>query len=593
LSGVFSSSANGAVQLEAQVDTSQPIYAHSPFIYNIVIANGDNPDDVDIEPLKNFNPAGPSTQNRTSIINGRASSYNILSYQLTAPDAGQVIIPTVAVKIKGQVYRTNPVTITVAQPGTTKQIDLEAQLSATRCYVGQPVIFTVTFYVWTDTVKAQAITNIDTQAPILNSELFFIEDSDVLPANAQKTLLPVNGQNASWYQSQVQHNGIDCVRAQFTKVLIPKQAGTFQLEASTLSADLAVSAKSSRGRGMFDDFFGPQYQYKRFAVTSNPLALEVLPLPAEDRPADFYGLVGNYTITASANPTQVSIGDPITLTISIGGGKYLKPVQWPKLEEIPTMADNFKIPSERADGQIKDDAKVFTQTIRANNDKITEIPAIPLTFFDADKDKYVTIASQPIPLKVSPTKVVTGADVETRQLVSVNKELEALKEGLSANFTSADALTNQQFTIATALLGPVFMILWAAPFAVLASSVIIKIVTTNSPAKKAARRKKMACTNAVKAIRAAGGLPDKTNIHLAAALKQYVADKFNRVAGSLTAEDCRILIIEKTKNAELAGQFKQAMEEIEAAAYSSLDYTFDPDKQRQMIQLLKNIEQYP
>ena len=272
-----------------------------------------------------------------------------------------------------------------------------------------------------------------------------------------------------------------------------------------------------------------------------------MPLPAEGRPADFYGLVGNYTITASANPTQVSIGDPITLTIGIGGGKYLKPVQWPKLEDIKAMSDNFKIPSERADAQIKDSMKVFTQTIRANNDKVTEIPAIPLTFFDSAKGGYVTITSKPIPLKVSPTKIVTGADVETQQLVSVNKELEALKEGLSANFTSADALTNQQFTLATALLGPAFMILWAAPFAVLASSAIIKIVTTNSPAKKAARRKKLAYTNAAKAIHAAGGLSGKTNIHLAAALKQYVADKFNRVAGSLTAEDCRVLIFEKTK----------------------------------------------
>jgi hypothetical protein len=578
-----------AVQVQAQVDTSQPIYARSPFIYNIVIANGSNPDDVDLKPIGSFNPVGPSVQNRTSIINGQRSSYIILSYQLTAPDAGETAVPAVAVKIKGQTYHTSPVTITVAEPGTTKQIDIETSLSTHRCYVGQPVIYTVTFYVWADIVQAQAITNIDIQAPILNEDLFYIEDSDLQPANAQQTILPVNGQKALWYQDQVQHSGVDCVRLQMIKVLIPKQAGTFQLKASTLSADLAVS-KSSKGRGGFGDFFGPQYEYNRFAASSKALDMEVLSLPQEGKPADFYGLVGNYTITTAATPTQVNVGDPITLTIHISGGKFLKPVQWPKLENIPVMSDNFKRPAEQADGQIKDGVKVFTQTIRANNDKVTEIPAIPLTFFDAAKGGYVTIASKPIPLTVSPTKIVTGADVETQQLVSVNKEIEALKEGLSANYTSTDALENQQFSMRTALAGPAFIVLWAVPFAALLSSATIKIATTSSPRKKAARRRKLAGGKAAKAILAAGQISAKTDIHLAAAMKQYIAEKFDRVAGSLTAEDCRILILEHTKDSDLAGQFKQMMEEIEASAYSPMDYTFDQDKQKQILQLLKLIE---
>jgi hypothetical protein len=589
LAGFFCSDANGAVQVQGQVDTSQPIYAHSPFVYKIVIANGSIPDDVDLVPLGNFNPVGPSTQNSTSIVNGQMSSYVILLYQLTAPDKGEVTIPGVAVKIKGQVYHTSPVVITVAEPGTTKQIDIETSLSTNRCYVGQPVIFTLTFYVWTDIVQSQAITNIDTQSPIFNEDNFYLEDSDLQTANAQQTVLPVNGQKAIWHQDQGQHGGVDCVRVKLTKVLIPKQAGKFQIQPSTVSADIAVS-KSSRGRGGFDDFFGPQYQYKRFAISSNTLNIEVLPLAQEGKPADFYGLVGNYAITASANPTQVNVGDPITLTINIGGGKFLKPVQWPKLEAIPAMSDNFKIPSEKADGQIKDGVKVFTQTIRANNDKVTEIPAIPLAFFDADKGRYVTIASKPIPLKVSPTKVVTGADVETQQLVSVNKEIEALKDGLSANYTAADALQNQQFSMKAALVGPAFIGLWAVPFVALLASITTKIATTNSPAKKAARKRKQAYSVAVKTIQTADQRSAEVNTPLAAALKQYIADKFDRVAGSLTAEDCRVLVLDHTNNTELAGQFKQTMEEIEASAYSSMKYVFNPDKQEQILHLLKMVE---
>ena len=39
-------------------------------------------------------------------------------------------------------------------------------------------------------------------------------------------------------------------------------------------------------------------------VESEPLELTVLPLPNEGKPAQFYGLVGRYTIEASATPTQ-------------------------------------------------------------------------------------------------------------------------------------------------------------------------------------------------------------------------------------------------------------------------------------------------
>ena len=83
-------------------------------------------------------------------------------------------------------------------------------------------------------------------------------------------------------------------------------------------------------------------------VNSQPLKLTVLPLPEQGKPEGFYGLVGRYTIEASATPTQVSVGDPITLIIKIGGSRYLKPVQWPELEKVAELARNFKIPSQKA-----------------------------------------------------------------------------------------------------------------------------------------------------------------------------------------------------------------------------------------------------
>ncbi|HLD34496.1 MAG TPA: BatD family protein, partial [Patescibacteria group bacterium] len=339
----------------------------------------------------------------------------------------------------------------------------------------------------------------------------------------------------------------------------------------------------------FGNFLGNQYEYKRFAVSSKPAALDISQLPNENRPAEFYGLVGNYIIEAAANPTKVNVGDPITLTIKIGGEKYLTPVQWPKLENIGAFIDNFKIPAERADGQIKDGFKVFTQTIRANNENVKQIPPVPLTYFDAKKGEYVTVKSEPIPLEVSATRVVTQADIEGAAPNSLNRKIEAVKEGLSASYSTADALVNQRFSITAALLSIWFIILWVMPFSVLVTSFVLKMLITSSPARKKIKRKKQAYGRTVKLISVIGK-SGNVDGELTAALKQYIADKFDRPAGSLTAEDCRILIYQKTGDNDISGEFKKIMEEIEEAAYSPANYQFSHEKKILITELLRKIE---
>ena len=124
------------------------------------------------------------------------------------------------------------------------------------------------------------------------------------------------------------------------------------------------------------------------------------PLPETDKPAQFYGLVGQYTISASATPTKVNVGDPITLTIRIGGNPYLKPVQWPALEQVPELAANFKIPAEKASPVLEGRSKVFTQTIRANSDKVTQVPAIPFGVLRSRTGAYAVAKTEPISWKL-------------------------------------------------------------------------------------------------------------------------------------------------------------------------------------------------
>ncbi|MHC5097542.1 MAG: hypothetical protein ACYSOL_05350, partial [Planctomycetota bacterium] len=380
-----------------------------------------------------------------------------------------------------------------------------------------------------------------------------------------------------------------CVRVRFIKVLIPKRDGLFELDDASVTADLAVGQKKQSRDRFFGGFFGTQYEYQRFGVQPEPLQLQVQELPQSGKPIDFYGLVGNYAISADATPKEVNVGDPITLTIYIGGSQYLKPVQWPQLETIPQMAESFKVPSERSDGEIINDAKVFTQTIRPSHDAVKQVPPIPLSFFDADAGRYRTVYTEPVPLQVSPTRIVTGGDVETRRFSASAKKIEAIKEGVSANYTSLDALVDQHFSPFAAVKSPAFILLYVVPLFGLIASGLIRYLITDSPQRQAAKNRKKAYSNAVKLFRQATDHP-KPSQQVLLALKQYIADKFEKSAGSLTAIECGNIILEVTNDTELSSLYQAIMEQTEASEYSAIAFELTKEKQDQILDLLAKIE---
>jgi hypothetical protein len=390
----------------------------------------------------------------------------------------------------------------------------------------------------------------------------------------------------------VQHKGKDFLLFSFNLVLIPKHSGQIDMGTSSVLAALAVGTSRSRDR-IFDNFsfFGPQKKYKLFAANSKPLKLTVLPLPEQDKPEDFYGLVGRYTIDASATPTKVNVGDPITLTIKIGGSRYLKPVQWPELEQVTDLARNFKIPSQKASPTMQDGMKVFTQTIRANNDKINQIPSIPLTFFDVDKGAYAVAKTNPIPLDVAPTKILTNADLEGMEPAFVNRKVEAIKKGISANYEGPDVLTNQIFSPLAAVVSPGYLVIWLVPFLVLVTSSIVKLFTHTSPEKLAQKCRRQAAGKAIKQLKKATGLsPEEQQELIVSTMKTYIGERFEKVAGSLTADDCYQIINSATADSQIAGKYRDTIAQCETSRYASAQASIDSPQVSEVISLIHTIE---
>ena len=564
----------GAAELRvyANVDTSKDIYAGEQFNLQIIIDGYDQPGQVDLTPLSAYNPrsagGGNTSQTSISIINGRTTTNAVrryvMNYTLTAGQAGTIRIPALAVTVDGKSYKTNPVELNVAQPGTTDQLELETTLSQQQCYEGQAVVLTVKFYVYANVGDYQF------DIPALTNDAFYVEDRDATK------------------QYKVNRRNKEAILLTFSKVLIPKQAGDYDLGASSVSADVAVGR--ARSRNSFDDFFQNNVQYKRFAVSAQPLKLSVLPLPQQDKPAWFYGLVGQYTISAAAAPTKASVGDPITLTIKIGGN-YLKPVQWPELEKIAGLSENFKMPSQKSSPTVENGFKIFTQTIRPANDKVTEIPSIPLAYFDADKGQYVIAKTDPIKLEVSPTKILTTADVEGRDFTPAGKEVEAVKKGISANYESPDCLQNVRFSLASAITSLGYLVGWATPLLLLVTSVWAKALVHTTPEQVARKRRRNAANRAVSRLK--GIPPAQLQNHcelIAEAMKQYIGERFDKVAGSLTADDCMQTIIDRTGDSASANRYKDIVSRCDAGRYAPMQQQLDSTTIDEVVRLIRVIE---
>jgi hypothetical protein len=133
--------------------------------------------------------------------------------------------------------------------------------------------------------------------------------------------------------------------------------------------------------------------------------------------------------------------------------------------------------------------------------------------------------------------------------------------------------------------------LWGGPLALLIFSAFAKMFTHTTPEKIAARRRKSAFRNAVKAAMATQkhSGSDASEL-LASAMKQYVADKFGRIAKSLTAADCSGLISASVSDMGIAHEYKRVIESCEAGTYSGADVKYEPALVAEVIAMMRKIE---
>lgn len=589
----------GDISVSATVE-SQDVYVGESFIMQVVVDGSDKAEAPDLSVLEGFavEALGGSNESRQSIsiINGRiernVSRRYVYSYRLTPLETGRLTIPSVLVNVGGEGFRTSPIVITARKPGETGDFKLRMRLSRASCFIGEPVVLTVTWYLRRD------VQDFRFTAPLLSSDAFVFENPEVKTDRSKRYYrIPFGAGEVIAEKGSGLLEGERYATLEFRKALIPKRAGAFVLPEIIVACSAVTGF--SRGSDFFDDFFSDDFfgrrrgRLKKYVVSSNPLTLDVRDLPLEGRPKDFSGLVGEYRISATARPTEVNVGDPITLNIVIEGPDYLGAVDLPPLAEQPDLTRDFKIPDERADGRIDGGRKIFTQSVRAKHDGVEQIPPIRLAYFNTANGLYEAAATDPIPLVVHETRVVTAVDAEGIEPAE-GAPVERRQAGIAYNYEGPAVIEPQDFGLGSTLSEPAWIAALITPpaayFILLTGAVALKRRRARPEARKARGAMKR-LRSRIDAIGRKGELRGRQLCEeVLEALREYIGDKLNRPGATITAGDLETILARRGLDASVIESLKEAMSACEAGAYAGGLSSVEGDLPRRVRKAAEELE---
>lgn len=501
------------------------------------------------------------TQNNSqsiTIINGQTTEVVrrgfYLDYRLRARAEGTWAIPSAAIIAAGKEFTTQKVPVKAVPPQPNEDFFLTAELSQDTCYLGEAVYVTTILYV------GKPVRDVAYSMPMLALDAL---DVETLPLNQEDFELVVNGERVAGEQGQAVRDGASFITLTFRHALIPRVSGTIELPKSTVSGQAATGRRVRSG-----SFFGGSApEYETVVVAAEPMTLTVKPLPEAGRPDNFTGLVGQYRVAATASPTTVNVGDPITLNVIISGPTFLDNVEFPPLQEQAALAGKFRVHEETAPGVVEGRQKRFTQTIRAEQSDITEIPPIRLSYFDSRTGRYETAASEAIPLTVRETTQVTAANAEGYNPVVETVEHVAVNEGIAHNYTDASALTHQRFGPNVWLRSTGSWLFLLLPPLIYATLAVVLFLRARGGLFLVDRRHTQALPNLESAL---NSLDAAADVHgpLLDLMRTYLGTRLDRQASALTFADAEAPLRSRGVGESTIAELKQLFEACEAHRYA-------------------------
>ncbi len=394
-------SAQNGVQVNARL-TSGIVKLGSPAALLLEVAGASNAQPSDppqVEGLHIGRPGPPSRQSYFSFVNGQRSSSSTItwSFPITADHKGEFKIPPLEVTADGKLCRSNEVWLRVVEDLQGEQLGkLEIHAPST-VIEGQP--FTVELVFGWDT--RLDVNRANLSLPWYGELGGVVELDPPVPEAGTRRIDGVMINNDGKYMAEALANLRQEPAGEFTQYRIRRRflasrAGKLEFATSHLEFGKVSDFLLQRESKLY---------YKRFP----DFAIDVIALPEQGRPLEFSGAVGVLHASARADRTDVDVGDSIKLNVEWTGEGNLEFFTPPELDRLDAF-EGFRVfgKTERKTAE----RRMLTYDLAPTSDKLKQIPPVPLSVFDPKQNAYVTITTQPVPIRVRPLKHATTLSEE-------------------------------------------------------------------------------------------------------------------------------------------------------------------------------------
>ena len=570
---------------EVSFSLNAPMLASVGEAFRIEFELNAKPDDNSFAPptFANFDVvAGPSVSQGSSIqiVNGemtKSTSYAI-TYVLIPQKVGTFAIAPATISVKKKSYTTQRTMIEVrdgAQAGAAQgtqnknesaesranrtigkeDLMLRLELSKRSVYKGEPVRAILKLYSRVNLAGSEG-----SKMPAFNG--FWSQQIDIEQGPFRESL----------------NNKVYEVYNIAEYLLYPQQGGTLTIEPAELTVVAQVMVKSNRG---FDPFFGGGHEVYnvRRTLKTPEVKVQVKEFPA-GAPASFSGAVGRYTMSHKLSSAEVAANSAVTLQLTISGTGNLSFISAPKLE-LPSSFELYDVKSEerienKASGSIGYRRFDYPFIVRAEGDY--EIAPIEFTYFDLEKQKYITLTTPPLNMVVMPDK---SAATQQQVVASGIKREDVRLLGEDIRFIKLGAPTLRSVVAPFALSPLYWLVVVMLIVAAVASYFVVRkyirdkrdevLVKGKRANKMAVKRFRIAEKYMREQDRRAfyeemlralwGYLGDKFNIPVADLTREVVREELSR-RGALVEAESIIAVIARCEEAQYSPAASAEMKDI-------------------------------
>jgi len=310
--------------------------------------------------------------------------------------------------------------------------------------------------------------------------------------------------------------------------------------------------------------FGMLFSRGSSRRTSQAVELDVQPLPAGKPPGFDPGNVGDWTLTATVEPVNVAVGQPVTFRLVASGRGNVRDLRMPRLGTIAgvraydaTTADKESVERGQVTG-----TRTLEQLLVPERTGPVEIPALSMDIFDPAQKAYRTLRTDPVTLQVAPAPPGQAAAEPVAQNLLAAGGVRPIRLRLATVSTGAAPWAQPWF----------WPVLGLPPFglALLLGFSRMRRLFAIDPGVERVRKARSAAARRLRGAQALLARGDAATFYaeIARAVTGYLADKQGVVSAGLTRDELAAALLRRGHREETVRRLVRLLDDCDRMRFA-------------------------